>query len=299
MGSDDPGSTEADGGVYVGPGATHDQLVAKQQLIDDIHAALLGLRKTHGALTRQKFARFPVLVRACGGDDLVDAYRVFRRELEALQGRGRNLAAAVISLTAPADTVLDRLQIAADQTSGADWRDQRTARRWSDAGLHILADHLAYQSLTQGRLGRELLNLLLEGSPSAGMTLTVDQVSLKELPTPRAQVSLWLVADEETQHPLPADDYELRWGRSTNEHYTMHRATIHLHPAAFRHDDASGSCLTIAIAGVDSPMRHVVAEDNSTHDDTWRIAWSSYRTVASLTITVNSAEPPDQRPGRL
>ena len=290
MGGVDPGSTDAEDGLLVGPGATQGELVARQQLTDDVHQALLALRKTYGALTRQKFARFPVLVRSCGGDDLADAYRVFRRELEALQGRGRNLAAAVISLTAPADSVLDRLQIAAEETSGDDERDQRTARRWSDAGLHILADHLAYQSLTQGRLGRELLNLLLEGSPTSGMTLTVDQVSLNELPTPRVQVSLWLTDDEEARHPLPTEDFEVRWGRSNNEQYVMNRATIHLHPAAFRHEDASGNCLMIAIAGVDTPMRHVVVEDHSERDERWRLAWSAYRTVVSLTFARGTVE---------
>lgn len=56
------------------------------------------------------------------------------------------------SLSAPADTVLDRLQLTAEALSpDEDWRDQRTARRWSDAGMPTIAQDLVYFAQVAGR----------------------------------------------------------------------------------------------------------------------------------------------------
>ena len=93
----------------------------------EVLAELLALRKAYGALSIQKFSRFEALRRVCGGDDLLDGFLLFQRELDRYQRSGRNEAAAAWSLCAPADTVLDRLQLTAEALSGdEDWRDQRT-----------------------------------------------------------------------------------------------------------------------------------------------------------------------------
>ncbi|MFV0460608.1 MAG: hypothetical protein ACK5MT_17770 [Actinomycetales bacterium] len=85
------------------------------ELTTDMLNALTAPRGAPGQLTIDKFAQSPVLVRVSGGGDPLDGYFAFRRELQRCNKGDRQSAAAVLSLLAEAETVLDRLQKAAQQ----------------------------------------------------------------------------------------------------------------------------------------------------------------------------------------
>ena len=160
-------------------------------LEQQVLAELLALRKAYGQLTVQKFSTFTTLRQVCGGDDLLDAFLLFQRELARYQHSGRNEAAAALSLSAPADTVLDRLQLTAEALSPEqDWRDQRTARRWSDAGMPILARDLVYFAQVAGRLGTETLSIQLGGSGTSLMVI-IDQMTSSDLPAKAPLIQVW------------------------------------------------------------------------------------------------------------
>ena len=63
----------------------------------------------------------------------------------------RNGAAPAISITAPAETVLDRLEYVVshfEEYGGSG--DQRTGRRWSDQGLKTFTDEMEYAEEVRG-----------------------------------------------------------------------------------------------------------------------------------------------------
>ena len=166
-------------------GDTTDDAEQRAALEQQVLTELLALRKAYGQLTVQKFSAFATLRQVCGGDDLLDAFLLFQRELARYQHSGRNEAAAALSLSAPADTVLDRLQLTAEALSPEqDWRDQRTARRWSDAGMPIIARDLVYFAQVAGRLGTETLSIQLGGSGTSLMVI-IDQMTNSDLPAKR------------------------------------------------------------------------------------------------------------------
>ena len=163
-------------------GDAPDEAEQRAALEQQVLTELLALRKAYGQLTVQKFSTFATLRQVCGGDDLLDAFLLFQRELARYQHSGRNEAAAALSLSAPADTVLDRLQLTAEALSPEqDWRDQRTARRWSDAGMPILARDLVYFAQVAGRLGTETLSIQLGGN-GASLMVIIDQMTNSDLP---------------------------------------------------------------------------------------------------------------------
>lgn len=281
--SADPDGAPPGDPLVVGPGLTPAELHARQELTDALHRELLAIRKMSGRLTPQKFARFPTLVHVCGGDDLRDGYAMFLRELSAVQRRGRNLAAAALSITSEAESVLDRLQQTADTLSEPDeWRDQRTARRWADAGMPVLASHLAEQAVTQGRLGRELLNIAVEHSAS-GVTFTIDHITHTELPTPKVFAQLWIEANGER---LPFDEglANTTWGRSQSDTYVMNRATIEVGIDAVEVATKNGGALVLTAAGADAPARHTVVSYHSTGGGDPQLTMSTYRTVTMVEI---------------
>lgn len=168
------------------PQAAEQRTILETQVLSE----LLALRKAHGQLSIQKFSRFEVLRRVCGGDDLLDGFLMFQRELARYQQAGRNEAAAALSLSSPADTVLDRLQLTAEALSGEDWRDQRTARRWSDAGMPVIARDLVYFAQVAGRLGTETLSITLGGS-GRRLTVRIDQMTTTKLQVQAPLIQLW------------------------------------------------------------------------------------------------------------
>lgn len=277
-------SADSDDSLLVGPGAAPSALRAHADLVDTIRRELLQLRKSHGSLTIQKFAQHETLRRACGGDDLLDAYAMFRREMTRFQTQGRIEAAAALSIIAEADTVLDRLQVTAEALSPDEWRDQRTARRWSDAGMPILAEHLAYLAEVQGRLGRELLNLLVEGDANVGIRLTVDQMTHKELDSRAPEVRIWRSPEEDIPQEITLSLEKFQSTSVEQDLYMMRRHVLHIDMPDATTMDPETAVLAVTITGQDAPMRTVIMEDQSQLHPHFRIRWATYRTIATMTI---------------
>lgn len=164
--------------------AVGDDPEERDELVRHAHEELAGLRGAAGKLTIQKFAQYDTLRRLCGSGDLLDAYLMFEREMARYRTTaGRDEAAAAISITAPADTVLDRLEhVVSALPQDGRLRDQRTARRWSDAGLATIANELVYLAEVRGRLGQEILNIEVTGDTERGLLLAIDQMSTANLP---------------------------------------------------------------------------------------------------------------------
>jgi hypothetical protein len=224
------------------------------EVVEEALAELTALRKGHGQLAMAKFSQCPTLVHICGEDDLVEAFLMFRRELERYAKGDKFQAAAALSISAPADTVLDRLTMAAEEF---DYQDQRTIRRWSDTGMKRIAEDLVAIANVKGRLGKELLTLTLEGDAKTGLQLVIDQMDFTALPTLPPQVTIWLWRDEDTAEEASLD---LRHedGRSTStERYKNVRHRVAL-PLDRLDPNQSGKLLTVAIQGRSAPSRTVV-----------------------------------------
>lgn len=221
---------------------------------------LLALRKAYGQLTVQKFSAFATLRQVCGGDDLLDAFLLFQRELARYQHSGRNEAAAALSLSAPADTVLDRLQLTAEALSPEqDWRDQRTARRWSDAGMPIIARDLVYFAQVAGRLGTETLSIQLGGSGTSLMVI-IDQMTNSDLPAKAPLIQVWHYPSSNSPRELTLDLEQITSPQVSRDGLTMrHRLALDLPDTqAVEPDDA---ILAVSITGQDAPMRTVFYQD--------------------------------------
>lgn len=173
-------------------GTILDDISDVEAVTAQVLAALKRLRSAPGRLTIDKFAAEPLLVQVCGGGDLLDAFFMFRRELQRYQQGDRPIAAAAWSIAAEADSVLDRLQLTAEALSdGDDWRDQRSARRWSDTGLPLLARELVYFAHIQQRLGQEMLTITVERCTTETLALTIDQLTATGLPARAPIVRVW------------------------------------------------------------------------------------------------------------
>jgi len=258
-------------------------------LVHEVYEELIALRGQWGRLTPQKFAGYPALVRVCGGGDLLDAYLLFERELRRYQTVGRDEAAAAISITAPADTVLDRLEHAVGHLpQDGRLRDQRTARRWSDRGLEVIAADLVYFAEVQGRLGTELLSIEIHDGGQRELRVIIDQMSTATLDAIAPLVRLWRYIDDEPQEdnrpevdlePLPVRAAE-KDGRVMRRH--------HVHIEIPEHAAASEETLLIglSIEGRDAPMRTVAIEDHRTARSGIRLRFSVYRTIALIDVIV-------------
>lgn len=67
-----------------------------------LEADLLDLRGSYGRLTFRKFMKAAALRYVCGGNDVLDGYLTFQRELQRyVQEGSRDEAAAAISISAP------------------------------------------------------------------------------------------------------------------------------------------------------------------------------------------------------
>ena len=152
-------------------------------LIATVKKELTALRGAQGILDAQKFNNYPNLVRVCGGDDLLEAFLMFGREMRRYASEGnRNEAAAALSITAPAETVLDRLEYVVGLfEEHGQIRDQRTGRRWSDKGISAIAKDLVYMAEVKGRLGTEMLTIEIDGGCDEGLFLSIYQLTTKNL----------------------------------------------------------------------------------------------------------------------
>ena len=203
------------------------ELPIHEQLTQAVLEELLALRSKPGRLTIHKFAEHPALRRVCGGGDLLDAFLMFQRELTRLQADAdRDVAAAAWSISAKADSVLDRLQLTAEALSGDEWRDQRSARRWSDHGMPVLADQLTYSAEVQGRLGQELLSIELhDGSDESTAARGHRPARLVLTYQRRRHWFVWTYPDGDDPHEADLDiDLEAHGSRTaTKDGQTMRR----------------------------------------------------------------------------
>ena len=264
-------------------GDTTDEAQQRAALEQQVLTELLALRKAYGQLTVQKFSAFATLRQVCGGDDLLDAFLLFQRELARYQHSGRNEAAAALSLSAPADTVLDRLQLTAEALSPQDWRDQRTARRWSDAGMPIIARDLVYFAQVAGRLGTETLSIQLGGSGTSLMVI-IDQMTNSDLPAKAPLIQVWHYPSSNSPREITLDLEQITSPQVSRDGLTMrrHRLALDLPDAqAVEPDDA---VLAVSITGQDAPMRTVFYQDHSHLTPGLHTRMTTYRTIVMVEV---------------
>lgn len=267
-----------------------DDLVA---LTEAVTEELRELRAAHGVLTVQKFAQAEALRRVCGGGDLLDAFLMFEREMKRYQTTGnRDEAAAAISITAPADNVLDRLEhVVGALPQDGRIRDQRTGRRWSDDGIPIIARDLVHLAEVQGRLGTELLTLELSGTLDDGLRLDIYQLTTKNLDDTAPAVRVWRytsggdITEAVSEIGFALD--EVPAIEAVNDEYRAkhHRMQIELPEGITRSEAEIGDPLySISVESRDAPMRTVSFTDESQLAPTLNVRFTNYRTIASIEI---------------
>lgn len=270
-------------------GAERDDRSALEQAV---HEDLIALRGGHGRLTIQKFSHYEALRRVCGGNDLYDAFMVFVREMQRYIDYGNRFeAAAALSITADADTVLDRLELVVDhfETQGQ-LKDQRTARRWGDAGLQTITAELVYLADVQGRLGGELLSIELGGSAETGLSLVLWHLTAKHLPARAPLVRFWQYRHDDGLEPDRSVLYDLDQVVAPEEESAVYR----LRRYDFRVDlpqsltaavvSAGEAVYRISIEDRDAPMRTVSFMDDSHVGKGLAIRFTTYRTHASIEV---------------
>lgn len=177
--------------------------------------------------------------------------------------------------------MLDRLQLTAEALSGdGEWRDQRTARRWSDAGMPTITRDLVYFAQVAGRLGTETLSVTL-GDDVTCLTVIIDQMTTADLPVRAPLIQVWHYPAGDNHREVAVDlaQTDSPQVQRDGRRLRRYRLTLDLPDASqVAPDDA---VLTVSIAGRDAPMRTVFYEDHS-HlgpDLTTRLA--TYRSVVT------------------
>lgn len=264
-------------------GDAPDEAEQRAALEQQVLTELLALRKAYGQLTVQKFSTFTTLRQVCGGDDLLDAFLLFQRELARYQHSGRNEAAAALSLSAPADTVLDRLQLTAEALSPQDWRDQRTARRWSDAGMPIIARDLVYFAQVAGRLGTETLSIQLGGSGTSLMVI-IDQMTSSDLPAKAPLIQVWHYPSSNSPREITLDLEQIASPQVARDGLTMRRHRLALDLPDTKAAEPDDAILAVSITGQDAPMRTVFYQDHSHLTPGLHTRMTTYRTIVMVEV---------------
>lgn len=262
-------------------------------LIASVHAELLALRSAHGRLTVEKFSEYPSLRLVCGGDDLLEAFLGFERELRRYTAEGnRNEASAAISLMADQATVLARFEevLGHFEESGGPERNPRTARRWSDQGFKTIATELVHIAEVRGRLGSELLTIQITGTRETGLHLVIDQLTNKELDERAPLVQFWKHQGDdlvEQADGLTVDFDAYQPPEVTNDTYRLKRYHI---VAELPEDlptasvDVGDALYSISLEGRDAPMRTVTFQDQSNLGDGLTLRFTTYRTLATVDV---------------
>lgn len=267
----------------------------REELQAAVLSELLELRRQNGRLTTQKFNQHHTLQRVCGGGDLLDAYLMFERELRRLGevDGDRDLAAAALSLTAPADSVLDRLQLTVEALATDEWRDQRTARRWADRGMPTLAQHLVHVAELQGRLGRELLSIEVGGGHEGALHFIIEQMTTLGLKARSPLVRLWTYPETDEQPseaPLTLDLEHVPSRSATGDAYTMNRFRLHIDLPSTPVRPGQERILTVSVEGRDAPMRSVFYTDKAELSEGQTLRASVYRTVVTIDLEYSANE---------
>lgn len=263
-----------------------------------VHGELVALRGARGRLTVQKFSQYPALRRVCGGDDLLDAYLMFERELRRYTDTGnRNEAAAAISISAPAETVLDRLEyVVSHFEAEGPVRDQRSGRRWSNQGLRTIATDLVHMADVRGRLGQELVTIEIAGSRESGLLLVIWHLSKKHLDAHAPLVRFWKhQGDDLIEQPqeLTVDLDQVDAPEASNDTYRQKRYRLLVElPAELStaNVDARDALYSISIEGPDAPMRTISFMDQSQLGDGLTLRFTTYRTIATVEVVKGSPE---------
>lgn len=261
-----------------------------EELVRRVHEELIALRGQTGKLTVQKFGQFETLRGICGGGDLLDAYLMFEREMKRYESTaGRNEVAAAISITAPAETVLDRLEHAVGALpQDGKLRDQRTARRWSDAGLATIASELVYMAEVQGRLGREIMSVEITGDEQQGLVLTIDQMSKAKLPSRAPLIRVWHYKDDDEpeERALNVDLDHVESTTAQNGEYVMTRHHVQVAlPSGYEREHTEGKLLSVSIEGRDAPIRTVGIQERSAFAERFVVETTVYRTIVMVELT--------------
>lgn len=257
----------------------------KADLGQKIEAELFKIRSAKGRLTPQKLAGYETLVQILGAEDLLDAFMAFRRELRRYaETANRNEAAAALSIMVDQETVLDRLQETAARLDPDALPDQRSARRWSDAGMPALARDLVYMAEVQGRLGREMLSIGVELNADGNLIVTVQQLLQTDMPARAPELSLWAMDAHGDPHELSIDLEQFPASEATRGDYRMRVQRVSIAVDLLdRVTPEQG--LTLAVTGRDAPMRAISFEPTVTAIPGLRMAFSAYRTRAAVELT--------------
>lgn len=263
------------------------------ELIASVHKELVALRAGHGRLTVEKFSQFPSLILVFGGGDLLEAFLGFEREMRRYIAEGnRDEAAAAISITAPADTVLNRLEyvVTEIETEDGEFRDQRTGRRWSDRGLKTIATEMVHVAEVRGRLGSELLTIEISGNREKGLHLTISQLTNKQLDERAPLVRFWKHQGAELveqSEGLTLDFDEYKAPEVSNDIYRLKRYHVIAELPEGIDDaevDVGDAVYSISLEGRDAPMRTVTFVDQSDLGDRLGLQFTTYRTLATVEI---------------
>lgn len=276
------------------------ELGDRGELVKAVHEELLALRGAFGRLTLEKFSQYETLRRVCGGDDLLDGYLMFERELKRFIVTGnRSEAAAALSIIAPQDTVLARFEevLGYFEESDGSERNERTARRWSNRGMKAIAEELAYLAEVQGRLGGELLTIELGGTAEDGLSLDVWQLTSKNLPHRAPLVRFWQYRHDDGFEQDRSILYDLDDVEAHEETSAAYRLTYY----PFRIDlpknltsavvNAGEAVYRVSIEGRDAPMRTVSFTDDSDVGAGLAVRFTTYRT--HVTVEVVKAKSPE------
>ena len=188
------------------------------------------------------------------------------------------------SLSAPADTVLDRLQLTAEALSPEqDWRDQRTARRWSDAGMPILARDLVYFAQVAGRLGTETLSIQLGGSGTSLMVI-IDQMTSSDLPAKAPLIQIWHYPSSNSPREITLDLEQIASPQVSRDGLTMRRHRLALDLPDTQAVESDEAILAVSITGQDAPMRTVFYQDHSQLTPGLHTRMTTYRTIVMVEV---------------
>lgn len=265
----------------------------RHPLVDRVLNELLDMRGTKGRLTPQKLARYPALLNITGGDDLLDAFMSFRRELRRyVETANRNEAAAALSISAPDEQIGHRLEYCANRLS-ADPRnpsEPRTARGWSDEGMPAIAEDLVYLAEVRGRLGAEMLSIAVHGENNGSISVAVEQVLQGDVQALPPTLSVWLMDADGDPEELHVGLGDLPMTVATSQTHRMNRQQFLLCSDLLeRTTERHG--LSLAVTGRDAPMRTAsFSAPTGRVPETLAIAYSAYRTrvVVEFTRTAGS-----------
>ncbi|MCO5216666.1 MAG: hypothetical protein M9953_11055 [Thermomicrobiales bacterium] len=253
-----------------------------EALTQAVHKELIALRGAFGKLNLQKFSQYPTLREVSGGNDLTDDFLVFKRELERMVAESnRNEAAAALSILAPADLLLDRLEYVVEhfEDDSGEARDQRTGRRWSDRGMPNVATDLVRLARLAGLLGRESLNIELSGDPGHFFLSIWYRYSIElRAKPPQLNILDFSREDGPKDQIVDLDRYRTMDREDDGFRAQQYHVPITL-PDNLTHPDITGTetVVTMALRTKWAPMRTMLFVDKSDLGRELRAVYSAHR----------------------